>query len=98
MRCWLVTLVSVYVSDAATLASGGTISLSATAQEHNPSADLGTLGGEGFDSSAPGGIIAPPVWWPMFHNQQSHLGFNPSEKTISKSNRALQLGLAWCKA
>ncbi len=22
---------------------------------------------------------SPPVAWPMFHNQQSHLGFNPLE-------------------
>ena len=40
------------------------------------------------------GVITPPVSWPMFHNQQSHLGFNPLEKTISRSN-AQQLGLAW---
>ena len=30
----------------------------------------------------------------MFHNQQSHLGFNPLEKTISKAN-AKELSIAW---
>ncbi len=40
------------------------------------------------------GAITPPVSWPMFHNQQSHLGFNPLERTISKAN-ANQLGIAW---
>src|SRR5215469_7077037 len=40
------------------------------------------------------GGVTPLVSWPMFHNQQSHLGFNPFEKTISKSN-AQRLGIAW---
>ncbi len=49
---------------------------------------------EGRATSSLIGGITPPVSWPMFHNQQSHLGFNPFEKTISRAN-AQQLGLAW---
>ena len=40
------------------------------------------------------GGLTPPVSWPMFHDQPSHLGFNPFENTISRSN-AQQLSIAW---
>lgn len=48
----------------------------------------------GENSSAFTGSITQPVSWPMFHNQQSHLGFNPFETTINKSN-ATRLQIAW---
>jgi len=56
-------------------------------------APLPAAGAEGNSSNLIGGVT-PPVSWPMFHNQASHLGYNPFEKTISRSN-AQQLGLAW---
>jgi len=56
-------------------------------------APLPEAGAERSSADLTGGLT-PPVSWPMFHNQQSHLGYNPFEKTISKAN-AQQLGLAW---
>jgi outer membrane protein assembly factor BamB len=69
----------------------GTLSASSTSSVSN--LDVTTADSQFLEDNS-GEVPAGSVNWPMFKNQTSRLGFNPSESTINVNN-AQSLSLSW---
>jgi len=59
-----------------------------------PNTNFAEIGGEFASDSTDSSLADGAVNWPMFKNQTSRLGFNPSETTISRNN-VQSLTLSW---